>query len=76
MSPSLKGVKDPQITFTLTDKSHTPAGRANSQKVKFIMSNPNPPAKMTGKRIKTVEEETEYSSKHSQIHFKNGNECA
>jgi len=56
MSPPLKEAKDPQITFTLTDRSHTPAGRANSPKVKFIMSNPNPPAKMAGKRIKTVEE--------------------
>lgn len=56
MSPPLKEAKDPQITFTLTDRSHTPAGRANSPKVKFIMSNPNPPAKMAGKRIKTIEE--------------------
>jgi hypothetical protein len=30
-------------------------------------------SKMQGKRIKTAEEETEYSSKHSQIMFRNSN---
>lgn len=39
----------------------------------FSTSNPTPtvpPLKMTGKRLRTNEEETEYSSKHSQVIFK------